>query len=212
MKQERLYYPVFMNLTGRKCAVAGGGKVAWRKVKSLLDASASVTVISPALCPELEQLAEKNTIHILRKTYVPADLEGAVLVIAATDEPDTNRKVAEEARRRGIPVNVVDNAEQSDFIAPSYLRRGDLTIAVSTAGDSPALSRKIRTQLEQTFGTEYISLVALVGEVRNELKQRGITPSSDKWQEALDLNRLITLVQAGQIEEAKATLLKRLLS
>ncbi len=204
------YYPIFLSLSGKRCVVIGGGEVALRKVKALLEYEAKVEVISPDFCPELGQMTEKETIHLSQRSYNSGDLQGAFIVIAATDNSEINRKVAEEARERGILVNVVDDPEQSDFIVPSYLRRGALTIAVSTAGRSPALARKIRTRLEKEFGTEYASLVLLIDEVRSELKKQGIKVNGDAWQEAIDLDLLNGRLSAGQGEEAKAILLSNL--
>lgn len=204
------HYPIFLDICGKKCVVVGGGKVALRKVKVLLEHGGNVEVVSPTLCPELSQLAENRSIKVLNKNYQPGVLVGAFVAIAATTEADTNEKVAEEARRQGVLVNVVDNPEQSDFIVPSYLRRGDITIAISTTGKSPALARKIRTRLEQNFGDEYAFLVKLISEVRTELKQRGIIVSGNAWQKALDLDLLLELVRSGRREEAKTTLLNNL--
>ncbi len=204
------YYPIFLNVRGKRCVVFGGGRVALRKVKVLLEHGASVKVVSPDLCPELSELARAKAIRVFHKEYEPGDIEGALIAIAATTESDTNQKIADEARRQKTLVNVVDNPEQSDFIVPSYLNRGDLTIAVSTAGRSPALTRKIRTRLEQTFGEEYAPLTDLIKEVRAELRKRSVTVRGDDWQKVLDLDWLSELLRAGQREKAKAILLDNL--
>jgi len=204
------HYPIFLDICGKKCLVVGGGHVALRKVKVLLEHGGNVEVVSPTLCPELSQLAENGSIKVLNKNYQPGVLVGAFVAIAATAEADTNERVAEEARKHGVLVNVVDNPEQSDFIVPSYFRRGDITIAISTTGKSPALARKIRTRLEQNFGDEYAFLVVLISEVRTELKQRGITVSGNAWQKALDLDLLLELGRAGRGEKAKTALLNNL--
>lgn len=204
------YYPIFLNIRGKRCVVVGGGAVALRKVKALLEHEASVKVISPELCPELSQLAKSRAIQVLQRNYNGRDLQGVFIAIAATDDGEINNKVAEEARAKGVLVNVVDDSEHSDFIVPSQLRRGDITIAVSTAGKSPALARKIRTRLEKDFGAEYASLALLVDEVRSELKRQGIKINGYGWQEAIDLDVLIELLRAGQNEKAKATLLANL--
>jgi siroheme synthase-like protein len=133
-----------------------------------------------------------------------------VVAIAATDARETNQRVADEARQQGVFVNVVDDPGQSDFIIPSYFRRGGLTIAVSTAGMSPALARKIRTRLEPIIGEEFALLLSIVTDVRSALKERGIRVGADAWQEALDLDLLIGLVRAGQPEKARALLLGKL--
>jgi len=204
------YYPISLNIIGRRCVVVGGGQVALRKVKALLEHGAKVEVISPTLCPELHRLNTAKAISILHKEYEPGDLRGAFIAIAATAEADTNQKVADDARQQKTLVNVADSREQSDFIVPSYLCRGELTIAVSTAGRSPALARKIRTRLEKDLGEEYASLVVLIEEVRSELKKRSVKVSGDDWQQSLDLDLLVDLLRTGQREKAKAVLLGNL--
>lgn len=204
------YYPIFLGLGGKRCVVVGGGQVALRKVRTLLEHEAEVKVISPDLCPELSQMAEKKIILVAQRGYNGGDLEGAFVAIAATDDSMINHKVADEARQRGVLVNVIDEPEHSDFIVPSYLRRGAVTIAVSTDGRSPALARKIRTRLENDFGAEYASLAIIASEVRLELKEQGIKVNGEAWQEALDLEALIQMLRAGQSEKAKAALLANL--
>lgn len=211
MKRESTtYYPLFLRLNGKKCTVVGGGEVALRKVKALLDCDARVEVISPELCAELAQLAASHGLGVCRREYQRGDLKGSAVVIAATDNSKTNRDVVREARRENALVNSVDDAENSDFIVPSHLRRGDITIAISTAGSSPALARKIRTRLEQDFGDEYASLASLVGEVRAELNQRGIEVEPEKWQKALDLDLLAKLLKSGEQAKARAILIDNL--
>ncbi len=204
------YYPIFLNIEGRRCVVVGGGQVALRKVKVLLEHGAEVQVASPSLCPELSQLAENGTIKALRRDYEPGDLQGAFIAVAATDDMGTNEKVAKEARRERVLVNVVDDPQRSDFIVPSYLRRGDVAVAISTGGRSPALARKIRTELEESFGAEYAALALLLDQVRSELKQRGIRVDGDAWHRALDLNLLLPLLRAGRDDEAKKAMLTNL--
>jgi len=204
------YYPIFLNTTGKKCVVVGGGQVALRRVRALLEYRANVELISPELCPELGQLAESGEIQILHREYQAGDLKGAVIAIAATDDSDINLQVVKEAQSKGVLVNVVDAPESSDFILPSYVRRGDVTIAISTAGRSPALARKIRTRLEKDFGTEYASLALLIDEVRAEVKRQGIKVDGDVWQEALDLSLLTDLLRRGDSKKARDTLLSSL--
>ena len=213
MKKEDelpLYYPIFLNISGKRCVVIGGGQVALRKVRTLLEHGASVQVISPDLCSELNQLAEKGEIHILNRDYRAGDLKDAFVAIVATDNTRTNIEVVEEAQRTGVLANVVDDAESSDFIVPSYMRRGDVTIAISTAGRSPALARKIRTRLEKELGEEYASLALLINEVRAEVKKQGIEVNGDAWQEALDLDLLGDLLRRGDKEKANVILLSNL--
>ena len=212
MKKRGLaYYPMFLKISGKRCVVVGGGGVARRKVRALLEHGASVEVISPDPCPELDKLVETGEIKVLRRRYQPGDLQGAFLAIAATDNRALNRQVVKEAQDRAVLVSVADDPQNSDFILPSYVRRGALTIAVSTGGVSPALARKIRSRLEKDFGDEYASLVRLIGEVRAEVKRRGIKISGDDWQEALDLDLILDLLKRGDEKKAKAVLLDRLM-
>jgi siroheme synthase-like protein len=204
------YFPAFLNILGKQCLVVGGGNVALRKVRMLLECGAKVTVISSTLLQDLAQLAKKKSITVMRRNYKPVDLKRAVLVVAATDVKEVNRKVANEAKERGILVNVVDDPEPSDFIVPSTIRRGELTVAISTAGKSPALAKKIRRNLERSLGKEYAALVSLIEEVRSSLKQQRIPVKAEAWQEALNLGLLTRLVRAGEKKKAKDVLMRRL--
>ena len=205
-----VYYPAFLNIRDRRCVVIGGGEVALRKVRALLECGAQVTVISPAFHPTLVQLAEAGRITPIYREFEPGDLAGALIAITSTDVREVNQKVADEARDQGVLVNVVDSSEQSDFIIPSSFRRGGLSVAISTGGMSPALARKIRTKLEGIFGEEFALLLSVIADVRSALKLKGIVANADAWQKALDLDLLIGLVQAGQLEEARAALLSEL--
>jgi precorrin-2 dehydrogenase/sirohydrochlorin ferrochelatase len=209
-KKNKVYYPVFLEIHGKRCVVVGGGNVALRKVKMLLDCGATVTVVSPTFLPEFDSLTGNKAICLIHRGYRSGDLKEAAMVIAATDEKDVNEKVGTEARKTGILVNVVDDPTHSDFIVPSFFRRGDLTLAISTMGKSPALAKKIRTKLEQDFGKEYGSLITLIDEVRLELRKKGFVVSAEVWQRALVLDLLIDLVRSDQMGKAKATLLSRL--
>ena len=209
-KDTTAYYPISLNISGRKCVVVGGGEVALRKVRALLEHDANVEVISPDLCPELAQLSASERISVHNHGYETSDLAGAFLAIAATNDVEINQQVAEEARSKVILVNVVDDAENSDFIVPSYLRRGGLTIAVSTSGQSPALARKIRTRLEKEITKQYGPLTHVIGEVRSEIRREGMRIEDDRWQEALNLDLLLELLKKGEREKAKAILLSRL--
>ncbi|MFC1985165.1 bifunctional precorrin-2 dehydrogenase/sirohydrochlorin ferrochelatase [Chloroflexota bacterium] len=209
-KREVIYYPVFLNISCRKCVVVGGGQVALRKVRVLLEHGADVEVVSPDLCPELVQLVEGEGISVIDREYQPGDLKGVFVAIAATDNNEINRSVANEAQKGAVLVNVVDDAENSDFIVPSYLRRGEVTIAVSTSGRSPALARKIRTRLEKELGDEYALLARLIGEVRAEVRQQKIEVDGNGWQEALNLELLIGLLKRGEEKKARAILVSSL--
>jgi siroheme synthase-like protein len=211
MKREpSSYYPIFLNVSGKRCVVVGGGQVALRKVGALLAQGANVEVISPDICPELKKLADTGEIAVQVKIYQPGDLKRALIVIAATDDHGINLEVAKEAKMTGIPVNVVDDPGNSDFIVPSCLRRGDVAVAISTSGRSPALARKIRARLEKDLGEEYATLALLVDEVLMEVKSQGIKVNGDDWQKALDLDLLIDLLKEGDSEKARTLLLSNL--
>jgi siroheme synthase-like protein len=206
-----VFYPIFLNIEGKKCVVVGGGEVAERKVNALLECGASTIVISLHISEGLRQLAEKDVIQVFLRDYQYGDLEGARIAIAATDDPVVNAKVAQEGQERGVLINVVDHPQYSEFFVPSLLRQGDVSIAISTGGKSPALSRKIRTELEQSFTPEYASLALLLSDVRHNLRKRGAQIRSDTWQECLDLDLLLRMLREGEFEEAKERLISTLL-
>ena len=212
MKKNKgnIFYPIFLNIKGRKCIVVGGGKVALRKARVLLGHSAEVEIISPELCPELAELGQSGEINTISREYRDGDLKEAFVTIAATDDGEINRRVVAEARMRAVLVNVVDDAENSDFIVPSYIRRGDFAIAISTGGRSPALARKIRSKLEKELGNEYALLADLIGEVREEVRQQKVKIDSQSWQAALDIDRLLELLRKGEKERARAMLMSNL--
>lgn len=149
------YYPAYLDLRDRPCMVIGGGTVAERKTLALLEAGAEVTIISPALTPKLSELSDTGKITHLRKQYEEEDLSGEFLVIAATPSREVNTLVAAACRKKRMLVNAAVPPEASSFIVPSVVERGDLLIAISTSGASPALAKKIRQDIEQRYGAEY---------------------------------------------------------
>jgi precorrin-2 dehydrogenase/sirohydrochlorin ferrochelatase len=198
-------YPLsLVHLDQVRCVVVGGGQVAARKVAALREADAHVLVIAPDLCPALERLAEESDVEVLGRPYQSGDLEGAFLVIAATDDPGTNEQVWIEADAREILVNVVDDPDHCNFIAPSVVRRGPLTVAISTSGRCPALSRRIRIQLEQAFGPAYGDFVALMGELRAEaVEALSLTRRRVFWQELFESD-VLSLLASGDEETARS--------
>lgn len=204
------YFPICLNLKDKRCLVIGGGLVALRKVKVLREYQLDISIVSPEIIPELMSLVDNMKIGFIQRTFRRGDLDRCGLAIAATDNRDVNLMVADEARKVRVPVNVVDDAESSDFIFPSNLRRGEITIAISTSGLSPALARKLRSRMEENFGDEYGELVRLVGDVRLEAKEAGVKIEAKLWQEALDIDSLIDLLRRGESEHAKNVLRDRL--
>jgi|Deesub1362B_J571_1020462.scaffolds.fasta_scaffold00107_28 precorrin-2 dehydrogenase/sirohydrochlorin ferrochelatase len=198
------YYPVFLNLKGKKCIVIGGGEVAERKVLSLLQAQAEVTVISPSLTEGLGFLKLHNRITHIAREYREGDLEGAFLVIAATSDEEANSRVFNEAEKRGIPVNVVDSPGLCRFIVPSVIRKGSLTIAISTSGVSPAMARTLRQEIENFLPETIEEFLLFIEETRKEVMRNIKDPQ--KRRETLELigsPDCINILREKGLEEAK---------
>ncbi len=166
------YYAMMLDLHGRGCVVVGGGDIAARKVESLAACGAKVTVVAPEIDPSLAPLVAAGTVSHIARPYKAGDLAGAVLAIASTDNEAVNRAVFAEANGLRIPVNVVDVPELCTFIVPALVEQGDLTVAVSTSGKSPAMAKRIRKELQRQFGPEYAELLRLLGEVRALVQER----------------------------------------
>ena len=163
------YYPIFLQLEGMTALVVGGGGVAQRKVETLLAFGAKISIVSKELAPELNRMVDKGEIRFLGEEMEDAFFDDVSLVIAATDDAEFNHQVSEGARRRGLLINAVDQPADCTFIVPSIVRRGDLMIAISTSGKSPALSKKIRKRLAPQFGDEYTDFLRLMGDLRKVL-------------------------------------------
>ena len=204
------YYPVYIELREQPCVVIGGGKIAEGKVEGLLAARASVTVISPELTPRLHELAEKNQISYFARAYQPGDLTGAFLVICATDQAEINHQVWEEATGNRQLVNVVDDTPRCNFIAPSILRKGDLTIAISTSGKAPALAVRLKERLQRELGPEYERFLELAGELREPLAQHIPDFETRKalWYELVDSEILDVLARGD--EQAARDMISRM--
>ncbi|MBX5491807.1 MAG: bifunctional precorrin-2 dehydrogenase/sirohydrochlorin ferrochelatase [Chloroflexi bacterium] len=205
------HFAVGLDLRDRRCVVVGGGSVAERRTGGLLASGARVTVVAPTLVPGLEARAAAGEIAVRRRPYVEGDLAGAFLAIAATDAPEVNAAVAAEARARGVLVNVADDPARGDFIVLATVRRGDLQIAISTGGRSPALARRVREDLERLLPPEYDQLLAVQAELRTELQQAGVTVAPEQWQAAPDAE-VLALLRAGDRAAARARLRARLIS
>src|SRR5216110_2638496 len=198
------FYPVFLDLRGRRAVVIGGGAVAEQKVHGLVGAGAHVTVVSTDVTPALGALARRNAIEHKRRPYRRGDLKGAWLAIAATDDRGTNGAVWAEAEQLGVPVNAVDDLEHCSFIAPAVHREGDITVAVSTAGKSPALAVRLRQRIARLVGRAEARLCELLGELRPGLAERvPDTPARTAlWYRIVDSD-VIDFVRRGDIEGAR---------
>ena len=174
------YYPVNLDIRQKKCMVTGGGGVAARKVKTLLKCGAIVTVVSPDVTKALNDLWQKGAIILKKRRFENKDLNGVFLVIAATDNNLLNSKIAATAKEQNLLCNVADSPKDSTFILPAVVDRGDLLIAVSTSGKSPALAKKLRKELENKFGEEYVVLLQLLGSIRRKLLKKSNDPKMHK--------------------------------
>ncbi|MEW6187452.1 MAG: bifunctional precorrin-2 dehydrogenase/sirohydrochlorin ferrochelatase [Thermodesulfobacteriota bacterium] len=174
------YYPVFLDLQGVSCLVVGGGQVGERKVKTLLSCGARVFLISRDLTPFLKEELGHGRVTLLKGDYDPSCLENIFLVIGATDDTDLNQRIGREARHLGLLCNIVDKPAECNFILPSLVSRGDLTVAVSTAGKSPALARKIREELEEIFPEIYGIYLDLLGKIRQEVLALSLPQSQNQ--------------------------------
>ena len=164
------FYIACLKLDGRKCVVVGGGDIGLEKVEGLLACNGHVTLVAPNAIGPLRELADEGSIRWERRSYEPGDLEGTFMVIAATNDTDVNIGVYEDAERRAMLVNVVDVPPLCNFILPAIIRTGPLAIAISTAGASPALAKRIRNQIAEEYGEPYARLAILLNEVRGWAK------------------------------------------
>jgi precorrin-2 dehydrogenase/sirohydrochlorin ferrochelatase len=173
-------FPMFFKLEGRRCVVVGAGAIATQKLAGLLEAGADVSVVAPAANVAVQELARSGRVAWTQAEFEPAHLDGAFLAIAATGIPEVNERVFQAARERGVLCNSVDEPERCDFFFPAVVRRGDLQIAISTAGKSPALAQRIRIELEEQFDSSYGRWLEWLGAVRQVLFRRDIEPEARK--------------------------------
>jgi precorrin-2 dehydrogenase/sirohydrochlorin ferrochelatase len=225
------YYPIFVEMRGRRVLLVGGGNVALEKIGRLVDAEADVTVVAPELRPEVRAIVDESALPWLERPYASGDVEGYELVMVATDDGAVNAQVAAEARALGIWVNAADDVANCDFILPSLAKRGRIALAASTGGASPALARWLRERLEEFLDEEVVSLADLLAEVRVLARQRDRecaadcdrtrTPppllcaecpnriANDAWQAAID-GELRALLRAGDYDAARDRLVATL--
>lgn len=206
---SRVYYPLFADLADRRCVVVGGGAVAQRKVTALLRCGACVMVVSPEATARLARYAQAGKIEHCARRFRSADLRGAWLVYAATDDPKVNELVFRTATRQRIFTNVVDHPALCSFIAPAIARRGKVVIAVSTGGRSPTLAKMLRREVQQLIGGDYAAMLRLLGSLRGVAKR--CLPRYDdrkRYFARLVEGRVFQLVRRGHLRQARGEALR----
>jgi len=196
----KTYTICLIGLQIRQTVVIGGGHVAARKIEALLAADAQIKVISPAIVPEILRLVDAGKVLHIKRTYQDGDLDDVFLAIAATNDPSVNQAIWTEATRRGCLINVVDDPVHSTFILPAILQRGEMSVAISTGGGSPALARRLRERLGEIIGPEYGVLTEILAELRPELIA-SFSPGQERLQAALrvvDSNILHVIQDQGR--------------
>jgi precorrin-2 dehydrogenase len=197
------FFPVYLDLRERPCVVVGGGQVAERKALSLLEAGADVTVVSPSLTPKLQDLAASGKITCLSKPFEAEDIANAYIVIAATGSYEVNAGIGRLCRRKQVLANVAAPPDESSFIMPSVVDRGALLVAISTSGESPALSKKIRIELEKLFGPEYDLFLQRMSLLRSRLMaQKKNEGERRKIFQAIADSEVLDLLRQGNLHEA----------
>jgi precorrin-2 dehydrogenase/sirohydrochlorin ferrochelatase len=197
-------FPVFLSLSGKKCLVVGGGRVAERKIADLLECEANINVISPTAGDSIQLWSNQSLISWQAREIEVSDLDNVFMVFVATNNMDANRLVVSWCRERGILVNAVDDPPNCDFYVPAVVRRNSLVVAISTEGKSPMFARKLREQLEGFIGEEYGEFVDFLGEQREPIKQAvNDIEKRKKIFEALVDSNILDLLKAGERERAK---------
>ena len=202
MPVEAPQYPVSLVLEGRPVLLVGGGRVAARKVDGLLACGAQVHVVAPRVADELKQ---RHGVTVEERPYRDGDVAGYRLVVSATDDAAVNRAVYDEAEAAGVWVNSADDPANCTFTLPSVLRRGPMTVAVSTGGHSPGLAAWLRRRLEEEIGPEYETLLDLLAQARTEVQAEGRSTEGVDWQSALD-SEILEMIRAGRVNEARERL------
>ena len=204
------FYPVFLNLTERRCVIIGGGQIAEGKISKLLDSGAKIIVISPDATQGIRGFAERGQIEFDLRKYQEGDLQGAFLVIAATNDRVVNQEIFEEAEKQGILLNAVDDMPRCSFIAPSIVEKGPVTVAISTGGASPALARKLREKMEVSSALDWADATSVLSKARQVIKDKQIAVDPQRWQCCMT-DELLTMIQAGHENEALDLLMDLLL-
>ncbi|MCD4764169.1 MAG: bifunctional precorrin-2 dehydrogenase/sirohydrochlorin ferrochelatase [Desulfobacterales bacterium] len=203
------YYPVNLDIQNRKCLVVGGGSVGTRKVMTLVECGAVVTVVSSDVAEELLELAEKKMIELKRRPYESSDIDGMFLVIGATDNEELNRQINKDAEHQNKLCNIADRPDACNFVLPSIVNRGNLVIAISTSGKSPAFAKKMRQDLEKEFGEEYDEFLQLMGAIRKKALSEKHEPEAHKHLFEQLINRgLVDMVRNNDEERINSLLLE----
>jgi precorrin-2 dehydrogenase/sirohydrochlorin ferrochelatase len=199
------YYPVMLDVRERSAIVIGGDGIAAEKATALANSGARVSVLSPEFGAEMLELAERGQVTLRRKSYEPGDLEGAFVVVAATNDATLIEAIWQETQQRGQPVNIVDVPRYCTFILPSILRRGKLTVAVSTEGASPSLAKRIRQQLEEVLPNAYEAYIDLADLARAHLRRQGVSYAvrDEFFREFMD-SSILALLNADEVAQALA--------
>ncbi|MEA3437510.1 MAG: bifunctional precorrin-2 dehydrogenase/sirohydrochlorin ferrochelatase [Thermodesulfobacteriota bacterium] len=201
------YYPVSLDIKNRNCLVVGGGGVGTRKVMTLLDCGAKVTVVSPDVRENLLELSDSGLIVLEKKPYRETDLAGMFLVIGTTDDEELNRQISIDAEKLNVLCNIADRPKVCNFILPSIVNRGDLTISISTSGKSPALAKRLRIELEEQFGNEYAELLRLMGAIRKKILSQKHEPEAHKYLfEQLISRSLLDMIRGNRKDEIDSLL------
>jgi precorrin-2 dehydrogenase/sirohydrochlorin ferrochelatase len=204
------YYPLFLDISRRRCVVIGGGKVAERKTERLLACGARVEVVGKVLTPALAALRANGQIVHHESDYDRTLIHGAFFVIGATDDSEVNRRISADARALGILVNIVDQPARCDFILPSVVERGSLSIAVSTGGKSPALAKTLRGELEAAYGPEYAVLLEIMGKLREKMIAEGHPSEANRDRfEAVVASEILGHIRAKRWREIEALIAER---
>lgn len=205
------FYPIFVDVSDKRVLVVGGGRVAEEKVGGLLraDMAGRITLVSPVLRPSLRKLLAEGKVDLIQREYREGDMSEFDFVMVATDDRTANATIAAEGKRRRIWVNAADDPANCDFILPSVVRQGQVVVAASTGGASPALARRLREELTDFLSEDFAGLADLLAEVRGELKRLGVRPDAEAWQKAID-GQLRALLAQRRWGQAKARLVRAL--
>lgn len=209
MKKNYPYYPIYLDIEERDVLIIGGGNVCARKAETMMKYGARVTIVSPEFTGEIEEWERQGVLKLRRKTYEEADLEGASIVIASTDDQCVNGRIARDCRRRKIPVNVVDVTHLCEFIVPAIVERGSIQIAVSTGGKSPALARTLKEDLQKFVGPEYDEVNQMLGTLRSGAKKTLPTDIDRKrFFDSIIAKGVLDMLRDGRRREAYETIVQ----